>query len=402
MIADRTTDMAAWLMSEFEVSTGLSQSNELQRRYLWTDAFAVCNFLELLKRTGDQKYRHRATELIEEVHRVLGRYRDDDSRSGWISGLDQEAGRGHPTAGGLRIGKPLKERGANEPLDERLEWDRDGQYFHYLTKWVHALCQAAFVLGDLGYAQRAGELGKVAFEGFARRSESGGVVGVYWKMSTDLSRPLVLAIGLHDALDGFITFREAQHALAKLSTNAAVADLSSAIESLSALCQHRNWTTDDPLGLGGLLFDAGRLSQLLDNEQFDDIHLLGEVLRACRNSLIGLLDRRYLNQPVSYRLAFRELGLAIGLKALPIIFDAMKKDNGPFESRTAVQRIVDQLSPYESLSEEIVSVWLPHAQNPNQNWKSHQDINDVMLATALIPDMFLSVGERVMARGIGR
>jgi hypothetical protein len=94
-------------------------------------------------------------------------------------------------------------------------------------------------------------------------------------------------------------------------------------------------------------------------------------------------------------LAFRELGLAIGLKALPIISDAMKKNKGPFESRTAVQRIVDQLSRYESLSEEIVSVWLPYAQSQDQIWKSHQDINDVMLATALIPDMFLSVRERV-------
>ena len=73
----------------------------------------------------------------------------------------------------------------------------------------------------------------------------------------------------------------------------------------------------------------------------------------------------------------------------------MKKNHGRFESRTAAQRIVDQLSHYESLSEEIVRVWLPHAENQDQIWKSHQDINDVMLATALIPEMFLSVGERV-------
>jgi hypothetical protein len=395
MISVRAADKAAWLMSQFAMRTGLSQTKEEQRRYLWTDAFAVCNFLELFERTGDQQYRRGATELIDQVHRVLGRYRDDDIRRGWISGLDEQAGCRHPTVGGLRIGKPLKERSAKEPLDERLEWDRDGQYFHYLTKWVHALCQTAFALGDGGYAQWALELGKAAFEGFARRSESGGVVGIYWKMSTDRSRILVPAIGLHDALDGFITFREAEHALAKLSTDAAVVDLSSAIEPLSVLCQHRNWTTDDPLGLGGLLFDAGRLCQLLDNEQFDDIHLLEDILGACRNGLTGLLAGRYLNQPVSYRLAFRELGLAIGLKALPIIPDVMKKTKGLLESRTAVQRVVDQLSRYESLSEEIVSVWLPHAQSQDQIWKSHQDINDVMLATALIPDMFLSVGERV-------
>src|SRR5216684_2205383 len=45
--------------------------------------------------------------------------------------------------GGLRIGKKLPERSAGEPFDEQLEWDRDGQYFHYLTKWMHALDQVA-------------------------------------------------------------------------------------------------------------------------------------------------------------------------------------------------------------------------------------------------------------------
>jgi len=34
-----------------------------------------------------------------------------------------------PTRGGLRIGKDLPERGPRAPFDERLEWDRDGQYF---------------------------------------------------------------------------------------------------------------------------------------------------------------------------------------------------------------------------------------------------------------------------------
>ena len=153
-------------MSDFAKRTGLSPPAQHPDRYLWTDAFAVCNYLALFKRTGDQQYRRCATALIGQVHRVLGRYRDDDVRSGWISGLDEEFGRCHPTAGGLRIGKPLKERNANEALDDRLEWDRDGQYFHYLTKWIHALCQAAFVTGELDYSRWAVALGNAAFKGF--------------------------------------------------------------------------------------------------------------------------------------------------------------------------------------------------------------------------------------------
>lgn len=77
--------IAARLMSDFATRTGLLPTAEKPRRYLWTDAFAVCNFFELFARTSEQKYRRFATDLIAQVHRVLGRYRDDDKRSGWIS-----------------------------------------------------------------------------------------------------------------------------------------------------------------------------------------------------------------------------------------------------------------------------------------------------------------------------
>ena len=172
MISDTPPAIAARLMSEFAKRTGLSPAAENPRRYLWTDAFAVCNFLELFQRTEDHQYRGCATELIDQVHRVLGRYRDDDLRRGWISGLDDERGRYQPTVGGLRIGKPLREHGANEVIDDRLEWDRDGQYFHYLTKWVHALCQADFVTSNHQYVRWASELAETAFRAFVPRSGS--------------------------------------------------------------------------------------------------------------------------------------------------------------------------------------------------------------------------------------
>jgi hypothetical protein len=87
--------IAARLMSEFAVRTGLFPGAAGKRRYLWTDAFAVCNFLGLFGRTGDQHCRRCAVELIDQVHAVLGRYRNDDARHGWISGLDDESGRHH-------------------------------------------------------------------------------------------------------------------------------------------------------------------------------------------------------------------------------------------------------------------------------------------------------------------
>jgi hypothetical protein len=129
MEPDQATAIAAQLMSAFASRTGLHPTSKNLQRYLWTDAFAVCNFFELFKRTGDRLYRHCGTDLIYQVHQILGRYRPDDIRHGWISGLDDQVGREHPTQGVLRIGKPLKERPLDEPIDEQLEWDRDGQSF---------------------------------------------------------------------------------------------------------------------------------------------------------------------------------------------------------------------------------------------------------------------------------
>ena len=136
---------AAELMREFAGLTGLSPAGEEPRRYLWTDAFAVCNFLELYQQTHDESYRNLALLLVDQVHQTLGRYREDDRRAGWISGLDEQEGRLHPTVGGLRIGKKLNERSPDDPFDDRLEWDRDGQYYHYLTKWMHALNRVSAV-----------------------------------------------------------------------------------------------------------------------------------------------------------------------------------------------------------------------------------------------------------------
>src|SRR5438477_7695175 len=116
MIRDEASATAARLMSNFAVRTGLSAAALRPQRYLWTDAFAVCNFLELFARTGDQTHRRYAVDLIDQVHQVLGRYRNDDMRSGWISGRDDETGLHSPTVGGLRIGKPLKEREAGESI----------------------------------------------------------------------------------------------------------------------------------------------------------------------------------------------------------------------------------------------------------------------------------------------
>ena len=132
MKKNTTLEFVKEIMLDFAQLTGLEPVSDHPKRYLWTDAFAVCNYLELFRLTNNDVYRDLALRLVDQVHHTLGRHRDDDTRNGWISGLDDEKGELHPTKGGLRIGKKLNERKPDEPPSERLEWDQDGQYYHYL------------------------------------------------------------------------------------------------------------------------------------------------------------------------------------------------------------------------------------------------------------------------------
>ena len=70
--------LASELMLEFARRTGLDPEGE-PRRYLWTDAFAVCNFLAIARATGEDRYTEIALQLIDQVHHTLGRHRPDAS-----------------------------------------------------------------------------------------------------------------------------------------------------------------------------------------------------------------------------------------------------------------------------------------------------------------------------------
>ena len=252
-------DLTQALMEEFADSTGVSGKAK-PRRYLWTDAFAVCNFLGLARQTGNDRYLQFARQLVDQVHHVLGRHRDDDPRQGWISGLPDEEGERHPTRGGLRIGKPQNERGPDQPADSQLEWHQDGQYFHYLTKWMHALFRMGQETDEPHFRQWAAELAATAFNAFSYRIASGSPKRLVWKMSIDLSRPLISSMGQHDPLDGLITCLELQTAPG--FDQADGTDLTPAIVNLTQMCAQGRWATEDPLGIGGLLDAATRLDRV--------------------------------------------------------------------------------------------------------------------------------------------
>jgi hypothetical protein len=378
-------------MLEFADATGLSTAGKPTRRYLWTDAFAVCNFLGFYRETGDDKYLRLALTLVDQVHGILGRHRGDDPRSGRISGLDDREGALHPTAGGLRIGKGMNERKPEEPFDDRLEWDRDGQYYHYLTKWMHALSRVSQVTGEKAYTRWAIELAKTAHARFTCRPYPGARKRMYWKMSIDLSRPLVPSMGQHDPLDGLITMSELQAALRGESQQAAGLDLEPEIADLTAMCEGMDWTTDDPLGLGGLLSDAYRVGQLILDGSFERGTLLEDLLSASLRGLEPFGGKSAFALPARYRLAFREFGLSIGLKAAERLKYMMEEHPDSFGSPRRLGQKIAALTRYRPLAESIEAFWLEPANREAGTWTEHRDINMVMLATSLAPDGFLSL-----------
>ena len=381
------------IMTGFAEQTGLIPPARPPRRYLWSDAFAVCNYLELFRRTGEEHYQGDAKRLVSQVHRVLGRHREDDSRQGWISGLDEKEGEQHPTQGGLRIGKELRERGPDEPYDDHLEWERDGQYFHYLTKWMHALDCLARVTGDSVYNQWAVELAKSAHARFTYTPSGGGPKRMYWKMSIDLSYPLVPSMGQHDPLDGLITYQQLQATAMKLGAPHAESPLGSEIAEMTAMCEGLTWTTDDPLGIGGLLSDAFRLAQLIISSNLRESGRLVLLLRDAELGLEAFVRSRPLNASADYRLAFRELGLSIGLHAIVKMQRIIEQHPEKFSNPQKLQASLSGLGRFLPLIESIEPFWLEPDNQQSHSWTGHRDINSVMLATSLAPEGYLLLQE---------
>jgi hypothetical protein len=91
---------------------------------------------------------------------------------------------------------------------------------------------------------------------------------------------------------------------------------------------------------------------------------------------IGLeaLGGHALRGPADYRLAFRELGLAIGVAAVPLLGD-----------------VADGVARYLPLRDDVMTFWLDPLAQRAATWRDHRHINEVMLATSLVPDGFLTL-----------
>jgi len=318
-------------MVRFLQETGV-QGSHPPDRYLWTDAYAVCNLLGLYESTQNKQYLNSALRLISQVHEILGKYHPDDPRTGWLGSGD------HPTINGLRIGKTQTERPEKEKLKQSKEWDRDGQYFHYNMRWIHSLIRTYRVTQQPIYLMYATDLAHASTK-FCHGNS------IYWKMSTDLSYPLVRYMGKHDPLDGYLTFSQ----LLQIQETPTILDFQSKFrEMISSI----DLETTDPLGLGGLMCDLFRMRLM---------NLNGSLSNEIRAGIRWGID----HVSITHDLAFRELGLAIGIAAL--------------DESDLTRELV-------AVREQINKYW-----QTKSNFTEHRQINTVMLATSLKPTGFLKL-----------
>jgi hypothetical protein len=196
-------------------------------------------------------------------------------------------------------------------------------------------------------------------------------------------------MGQHDPLDGYITYIQLLSTAKNLLQPVDGPNLANEVSQLSTMINKDELATADPLGIGGLLIDAYRVNQLTQQGATIDEDLLEILLSASLSGLQYYARGRELRLPSEYRLAFRELGLAIGLYAVELMWQ--RANNGAKQppigtkARTQLQALIQ----YVPMRDEIESFWRDPEHRRVSTWSEHRDINEVMLATSLAPDGFL-------------
>ncbi|OQV17347.1 hypothetical protein BV898_08596 [Hypsibius exemplaris] len=312
-----------------------------ESRYLWTDAYGVCNYLTLFKETGEAQYCTQAKNLISAVHDTLGKTRDGGAARLGNSPPEQ------PLLGGLRIGKPDEEGPG---------MSGDGQYFHYLTKWMFALNRMSLAVKEPRYNQWAIEMARAVHWKFCAPDGN----RMYWKMSIDLSRPLTTAEGGLDTFDGLTIYMLLQETAKSFvpdfdglgtreKSQWEQENLKPEIDHMQELVATRisRYTAHDTLDAGEALW----LAHFFPEEDY-----ACQLKRRAGQAVEQLWLAGEFIGPPTVRLGFREFGTTIGVQMHP-----------------------DLWKTWEGRVEKLHELWLEHLQARDN------DITPVMYCTSLIP-----------------
>ncbi len=160
---------------------------------------------------------------------------------------------------------------------------------------------------------------------------------------------------------------------------------------MANICKGKSWGTDDPLGIGGLLCDAYKVAQMIVSNYFEQTDLLETLLDSSLMGLESFVRMNPLKLPVDYRLAFRELGLSIGMRVVQKLHGLIEEKPALFKKSLPLRKNIEMLMQYTWLIEIIENFWLERTNREAKSWMDHRDINMVMLATSLAPDGFLTL-----------
>lgn len=337
------------------------------RRYLWTDAFAVLAYTSLAERLQEKqehtpspqqdssdKYRQAAHKLVDVVHQCLGTPASITSSKNMSKmRVDDSSPTGYV---GLRIGKT-----ESRPVtDYGMRYD--GQYWHYIDKWLLALARLGRVADGIGIA-------KSCFPYFYDDNSAGGGGGMRWKLSVDATPPpdLERAYPNDDTLTALIVFsileQQQRRLLMNVKNNSGANDsdkkklVSSSLENeittlQSSLQGYKPRVTDDPLGWG--------MEAIFD--QFIDGHPRRQALVSLQSSA--------LHPSHLYSLPFRSYGALMGARTM-----IKKTDDGQADG---INTNVDQLTQLSIQYQQTVIA------SSKQEEEEHSSINRVMLAMCLL------------------
>ena len=120
-----------------------------------------------------------------------------------------------------------------------------------------------------------------------------------------------------------------------------------------------------------------------------DEGLLESVVDLALYGLAAFARDGTFEQPAKFRLAFRELGLSIGLSAAEKIQECLVENPGLFRKKSYLERRTEELMAYAPLGKTIEQFWMEEENRQAVTWTEHREINMVMLATSLAPGRFL-------------